>query len=122
MCIINAYSSVKKVTTLRQGKPEIPLNNNNDEISLLVPAGRLTPGQQSVQNSGTFRSHKVLASFHIYLFINYHHVNVSQGRIVGIFFCLFFSLFPSVPSTSTWCRCDTNYEPQAGGWEEHSSV
>lgn len=66
------------------------------------------PGQQSVQNSGMFTSHKVLASFCIYLFIKYHHVNVSQGRIVRIFF---FAFFPSIPTTSTWCRCGTNYEP-----------
>lgn len=67
------------------------------------------PGQQSVQNSGMFTSHKVLASFCIYLFIKYHHVNVSQGRIVRIFF--FFAFFPSIPTTSTWCHCGTNYEP-----------
>lgn len=56
------------------------------------------PGQQSVQNSGMFTSHKVLASFCIYLLIKYHHVNVSQGRIVRIFFFLpFFHPFQPRP-------------------------
>lgn len=64
------------------------------------------PGQQSVQNSGMFTSHKVLASFCIYLFIKYHHVNVSQGRIVRIFFffCLFSIHSNHVHLVSLWYK------------------
>lgn len=62
-------------------------------------------GQQSVQNSGMFTSHKVLASFCIYLFIKYHHVNVSQGRIVRIFFFCLFSIHSNhVHLVSLWYK------------------
>lgn len=38
-----------------------------------------------------------LLSVFIYLFIKYHHVNVSQGRIVRIFFLPFFHPFQPRP-------------------------